>query len=90
MRVEGVDMAAGAYRVAVDRGDRTVRALVPEHLLGGGDGMRPAHQTAPEALARQARALGSAIDDLDAGRTPGAPYDSLTLCPEPDRCPPRS
>ena len=83
MRVEGVDMAAGAYRIAVQRDGRTVRALVPEHLLGGG-AARPSHQTAHEALARQARPLCAAIDELAAGRTPRPPYETLTLAGEPD------
>ncbi len=82
MRVEGLDPAAGAYRIAVERGGRTVRALVPEHLLGGAD-VRPSHQTAHEALAQRALAIGAAIDDLGAGRTPRPPYDTLTLCGEP-------
>ncbi len=83
IRVEGVDVFGGAYRIAVERPGRTLRALVPEALLGGGSG-RPSHQTAHEALARRSRDLTAAIDDLGAGRTPRAPYDTLTLCGEPD------
>jgi hypothetical protein len=89
MRVEGVEMAAGAYRLATDRDGRTLRALVPGHLLGGGPA-RPSHRAAHEALARQSRAIGEAIEDLGAGRRPRAPSDDMTFCGEPERCPPKS
>ncbi|MGR3541807.1 MAG: hypothetical protein ACU0BS_10305 [Hasllibacter sp.] len=76
IRVEGVDTAAGAYRVAIFDGDRTVRGLVPCQLIGG-EGA--AHQTAHEAIARDARPIAAALRTLRDGGTPKPPYDTLTL-----------
>ena len=78
MRVEGVDMAAGACRVAIEDGDRTLRGLVPEALLGGG-ASRPGHRTAHEALPRQSSALTRALRERSAGRVPRPTYDVVTL-----------
>ena len=82
MRVEGIDMAAGAYRVAFESRDRTLRGLVPEALLGGADAARPSHQTAHEALARHSAAIELAIRTLSDGGRPRPPYDVVTLTGE--------
>ena len=78
MRVEGVDMAAGACRVAIEDGDRTLRGLAPDALLGGG-ALRPGHRADHEALARQPAALTRALRERSAGRVPRPPYDVVTL-----------
>ena len=73
IRVEGVDTAAGAYRVALPDG---TRGLVPCRLIGG-EGA--AHQTAHEALAARAKPITAALRTLAAGGAPRPPYDTLTL-----------
>ena len=83
MRVEGIDMTAGAYRVAIDADGRTVRGLVPEALLGGTGEARPSHQTAHEALARHVAAIERAMKTLSDGGQPKPPYDAVTLIREP-------
>ena len=82
MRVEGIDMAAGAYRVAVEREGLTLRGLVPEALLGGTGMARPSHQTAHEALARHAAAIERAMWTQSDGGRPKPPYDAVTLTGE--------
>ena len=82
MRVEGIDMAAGAYRVAIEKEGRTLHGLVPETLLGGTDAARPSHQTAHEALARHSAAIERAMLDLSGGKRPRPPYDVVTLTGE--------
>ena len=76
IRVEGVDTAQAAYRVAVSDGVHTIRGLVPCHLIGG-EGAP--HQTAHEAIAKDARPIAEALRTLQAGGTPTPPYDTLTL-----------
>ena len=76
MRVLGLDRGLEAYRVAVDHGGRRIAGFVPEALIGWG---RAPHHVAYEWIARHERAVRSALIDLDAGRTPPAPYDAMTL-----------
>ena len=76
MEVLGVDREMDAYRIAVDHDGRRLCGLVPEALMGWG---RAPHHVAYEWIARRERALRSALIDLDAGRTPPAPYDTMTL-----------
>ena len=79
MSVEGVDLEAGAYRVALDHDGRHVRALVPESALGGTDGIRPSHRTAYETLSAHAKPIRAAVAARLAGRTPRAPWDGVRL-----------
>ena len=79
IRVEGIDLAAGAYRVALTFGDRTIRGLVPEHLLGGTEVARPSHQTAHERLAGNARPIAKALRERAEGRRPRPPWDAVRV-----------
>ena len=81
IRVEGVDRALDAYCIACTDGDRTLRALVPQALIGGA---AAPHQTAHEALARHARPILRAMRARAEGRTPRAPWDALTLAATSD------
>jgi hypothetical protein len=77
--VEGVDMAAGAYRVSVEEEGRRIRGLVPEALLGGTLAGRPSHQCAHEKLAAHARPIRAALLARAEGRRPRSPWDGVTL-----------
>ena len=83
MRVEGIDAAAGAYRVTIDGAGRTLTGLVPEALLCGTGTSRPSHQSAHEALARHAVHIERALRMLANGDRPRPPYDAVTLIREP-------
>ena len=76
MDVLGVDRSLDAYRIAIDHGGGRVTGLVPETLIGWG---RAPHHVAYEWIARHEAALSAALIDLSAGRTPPAPYDTMTL-----------
>ena len=79
IEVEGVDLAAGAYRVVLSDGERVIRGLVPEHLLGATEAARPSHQTAHEALAERARPIAEALRARAEGREPRAPWDAIEV-----------
>ena len=79
IQVEGIDLAAGAYRVALSDGDRTIRGLVPEPLLGGTEGVRPSHQGAHEAMAGHPRPVAEALRARAAGREPKAPWNAIEV-----------
>ncbi|MFQ6548847.1 hypothetical protein AADZ90_012890 [Aestuariibius sp. 2305UL40-4] len=79
IEVLGRDAGAETYRLAVHLPDGRVEVELPERLAG----TRPSHQTVHEHLARDSRAILRAARARLEGRTPRAPYDTLTLIGEP-------
>ncbi|MFQ6553319.1 hypothetical protein AAD018_013360 [Aestuariibius insulae] len=77
--VMGRDAAAEAYRLTVHLPHGPADVMLPERLAG----RAPSHQTAYEFIAERASAIAAAAQARLWGRTPPAPYDTLTLIGEP-------
>ncbi|TNF20586.1 MAG: hypothetical protein EP318_10205 [Rhodobacteraceae bacterium] len=76
----GRDIETESYRIALQVDGRPVLAHVPERLFSD-HGERPSHQAAYEGIAHQRRKIETAITTLAQGKTPKAPYDTITLIP---------
>ncbi|WP_299791982.1 hypothetical protein [uncultured Marivita sp.] len=73
------DVAREAYRVETPAG----AAFVPECLMDRfPNEARPSHQTAYEWIGAHRRQITRAVEALNAGKTPKAPYDLITLIEE--------
>ena len=79
MRVVGRDAAAEAYVVEVDHGGRRLVGRVPETLMRTAPGGADRHGPAYGWLAKNETDIAKALAARDAGRTPPAPYDRVTL-----------
>ncbi len=77
--VRGRDAAAETYRLTVLLPGGPVDVALPERLAG----QAPSHQTAYDFIASRSAAIAAATEARLAGRTPRAPYDTLTLIGEP-------
>lgn len=76
---------AGAYRVSVSDGDRTIRGLVPESLVQewSAEAGRPEHEDVYKWIARHRPQIEKALTRMSRGDTKiRAPYDRLSLVEE--------
>jgi len=85
MRVLGKDKRQEAYRLGLEIGGTEVVALIPEALLSAEHGReaRVPHQAAYEWIEAKAAQLVRAIETLNSGARPRAPFDQITLEPAP-------
>ncbi|MEM9757231.1 MAG: hypothetical protein AAF914_14610 [Pseudomonadota bacterium] len=84
MRVNGRDVANGAYLVSIDAGGDCLSGRVPESLIAEGlrMGGGRAHQMAYDWIGANAAAIEDALRARRAGQTVAAPFDRIELVGE--------